>query len=45
MAKHKNHHMVVWRFGLTLCVLCGLLGLKNDVSSRALRASCPGKED
>jgi hypothetical protein len=49
----KSHRMVfgvggkrstvpfVW----PVCILCGLLGLKNAATAAALRAPCPGKED
>lgn len=40
-----NHHTVVWRFGYSLCVRCGLLGLSNERTRKLLRAPCPGKDE
>jgi hypothetical protein len=45
MAKRAHSFDWVIRCGYTACSRCGLLRLKNDMSQKAAKALCPGRED
>jgi hypothetical protein len=45
MAKHQGHNPSGKCVGYVYCIKCGLMYLKNLVTQKAIRASCPGDEE